>query len=42
MNLRKSIGKGGGGNFLRQISLEANFSRVLFPSLRVKWLHEFK
>ena len=29
-------------NFLRQISLEANFSRVLFPSLRVKWLHEFK
>lgn len=43
MHLRKSIEKGGKKrNFLRQISLEANFSGVLFPSLRVKWLYEFK
>ena len=29
-------------NCLRQLSLEANFSGVLFPSPRAKWLYEFK
>lgn len=43
MHLRESIGKGGKQrNYLRQISLEANFSGVLFPSLRAKWLYDFK
>lgn len=41
--LRKSIEKEKKKrNCLRQLSLEANFSGVLFPSPRAKWLYEFK